>query len=116
MRVQFGENPEVFEPSIEVDAEVPLEGVSNGLMNWHEKLAPFGSGNSRPVFASAGLRVEGARQLWDGMSLLLLNGGATAKLPGTLEVVPEGPFEAAYAVSRNAYTGETELEIVGWRR
>jgi hypothetical protein len=39
-----------------------------------------------------------------------------AKLPGTLEVVPEGPFEAAYAVSRNAYTGGTELEIVGWRR
>src|ERR671917_847297 len=116
VRAQFGENPEVFEPSIEVDAEVPLESVSNGLMSWHEKLAPFGSGNSRPVFASAGLRIEGARQLWEGMSLLRLKGGATAKLPGTLEVVPEGPFEAAYAVSRNAYTGGTELEIVGWRR
>ena len=116
VRAQLEENPEVFEPPIEVDAEVTLESVSNGLLDWHEKLAPFGSGNYRPVFTSAGLRVDGARQLWEGMSLLRLKGGATAKLPGTLEVVPEGPFEAAYAVSRNAYTGGTELEIVGWRR
>ena len=116
VRAQFKENPEVFEPPIEVDAEVTLESVSNGLLDWHEKLAPFGSGNYRPVFASTGLRVEGARQLWEGMNLLRLEGGATAKLPGTLEAVPEGSFEAVYAVSRNAYTGRTELEIVDWRR
>jgi single-stranded-DNA-specific exonuclease len=116
VRAQLEENPEVFEPPIEVDAEVPIESVSNGLLDWHEKLAPFGSGNYRPVFASTGLRVEGARQLWEGMNLLRLEGGAAAKLPGTLEAVPEGAFEAVYAVSRNAYTGGTELEIVDWRR
>ncbi len=116
VRTQFEENPEVFEPPVEVDAEVPIGSMSNGLLDWHEKLAPFGSGNYRPVFVSAGLRVEGARQLWEGMNLLRLEGGATAKLPGAPEAVPEGSFEAAYTVSRNTYTGGTELEVVDWRR
>jgi single-stranded-DNA-specific exonuclease len=116
VRAQFAENPEVFDPPIEVDAEVSLESVSNGLLDWHEKLAPFGSGNYRPIFASEGLRVEGSRQLWEGMHLLHLEGGVTAKLPGASGAVPEGLFEAVYAVSRNTYTGGTELEIVDWRR
>src|SRR5215216_4984653 len=116
VRAQFEENPEVFEPPVEVDAEIPLESVANGLLGWHEKLAPFGSGNYRPVFVSTGLRVEGARQLWEGMNLLRLEGGVTAKLPGAFEAVPEGPFEAVYTVSRNAYTRGTELEVVDWRR
>jgi single-stranded-DNA-specific exonuclease len=116
VRKQFEENPEVFEPPVEVDAEIPIESVTNGLLDWHEKLAPFGSGNYRPVFVSTGLRVEGARQIWQGMNLLRLEGGATARLPGAFEAVPEGPFEAVYTVSRNAYTGRTELEVVDWRR
>ena len=116
VRAQFEENPEVFEPPVEVDAEIPLESVANGLLGWHEKLAPFGSGNYRPVFVSTGLRVEGARQLWEGMNLLRLEGGVTAKLPGVFEAVPEGPFEAVYTVNRNAYTRGTELEVVDWRR
>ncbi|MCA1738420.1 MAG: DHH family phosphoesterase, partial [Actinobacteria bacterium] len=110
VRAQVGENPEVFEPPIEIDAEVSLESLSNGLLDWHERLAPFGSGNYRPVFLSEGLRVEGSRQLWDGMNLLRLKGGVSAKLAGSMETVPERAFDAAYAVSRNAYTGGVELE------
>ncbi|HZC19688.1 MAG TPA: hypothetical protein VE225_08235, partial [Rubrobacteraceae bacterium] len=115
VRAQLGENPEVFEPPIEIDAEVSLESLSNGLLDWHERLAPFGSGNYRPVFLSEGLRAEGSRQLWDDMNLLRLKGGVSAKLAGPVEAVPEGAFDAAYAVSRNAYTGGVELEIVDLR-
>jgi single-stranded-DNA-specific exonuclease len=115
VRAQVGENPEVFEPPIEIDAEVSLESLSNGLLDWHERLAPFGSGNYRPVFLSEGLRVEGSRQLWDGMNLLRLKGGVSAKLAGSMETVPERAFDAAYAVSRNAYTGGVELEMVDLR-
>src|SRR3712207_8085245 len=52
IRAQSLENPEVFAPAIEVDAEVSLADVSNGLLDWHERLAPFGSGNFRPIFMS----------------------------------------------------------------
>ncbi|MBD0357195.1 MAG: DHH family phosphoesterase [Rubrobacter sp.] len=116
VRAQLEENPELFSPPLEIDAEVPLESLSNGVLDWHERLAPFGSGNYRPVFVSAGLRVEGARRLWEGMNLLRLKGGVSAKLAGPLEAVPEGSFGAAYTVGQNAYTRGVELEIVDWKR
>ncbi|MCA1718280.1 MAG: DHH family phosphoesterase [Actinobacteria bacterium] len=116
VRAQIEENPDVLDPPIEVDAEVSPGGVSNGLLVWHEQIAPFGSGNYRPVFVSEGLRVEGARQLWEGMNLLRLRDGVPAKLAGPPEAVPEGAFDAVYTVSRSAYTGAAELEIVDWRK
>ena len=114
VRAQLEENPELFSPPIEIDAELSLKDISDGLLGWHERLAPFGSGNYRPVFSTEGLRVEGARQLWEGMNLLRLRGGIPAKLAGPEGTVPVGAFDAAYTVSRNAYTGGVELEIVDW--
>jgi single-stranded-DNA-specific exonuclease len=115
VRAQQAENPEVFSPAIEVDAEIPLSGVSNGLLDWHERLAPFGSGNYRPVFVTGGLRIEGSRQIWEGMNLIRLEGGVKAKMAGEPDGLPTGPFEAAYTVWRSRYSGKAELEIVDWR-
>jgi single-stranded-DNA-specific exonuclease len=115
VRAQLEENPEILSPPVEVDAEVSLEGVSDGLLGWHERLAPFGSGNHRPVFVTEGLRVEKARQIWEGMNLLRLKGGVAARLAGPLDAVPEGAFDAAYTVSRNPYTSGVELEVVDWK-
>jgi single-stranded-DNA-specific exonuclease len=116
VRAQSIENPEVFSPAIEVDAEIPLSDVSNGLLNWHERLAPFGSGNYRPVFVTGGLRIEGSRQIWEGMNLLTLEGGLKAKMAGEPDGLPVGPFEAAYTVRRSRYSGKAELEVVDWRQ
>ncbi|MDQ3841621.1 MAG: DHH family phosphoesterase [Actinomycetota bacterium] len=115
VRAQLEENPEIFSPPVQVDAEMTLEGVSNGLLDWHERLAPFGSGNYRPVFVTEGLRVENSRQLWEGMNLLKLSEGVSAKLAGPEGVVPTQAFDAVYTVCRSAYTGRAELEIVDWR-
>ncbi len=115
VRDQQAENPDVFSPSVEVDAEVNPDLFSNGFLDLHERLAPFGSGNHRPVFVSEGLRVEGSRQLWEGMNLVRL-GGVVAKMAGAPENLPTGAFDAAYTVARSAYTGEAELEIVDWKQ
>jgi single-stranded-DNA-specific exonuclease len=115
VRAQQLEDPEVFVPALEVDAEIGLEKVQNGLLDWHEKLAPFGSGNHRPVFASEGLKIEGSRQLWEGMNLVSLAGGVKAKMAGDAAGLPEGSFDAAYTVSRSRYSGRAELEIVDVR-
>jgi single-stranded-DNA-specific exonuclease len=115
VRAQQLEDPEVFVPALEVDAEIGLEKVQNGLLDWHEKLAPFGSGNHRPVFASEGLKIEGSRQLWEGMNLVSLAGGVKAKMAGDADGLPEGSFDAAYTVSRSRYSGRAELEIVDVR-
>ena len=115
VRDQREENPEVFEPAIEVDAEVPLERVADGMLDWLEKLAPFGSGNYRPVFVSEGLKAQGSRKLWEGMNLLTLDSGFAAKLAGPEDAVPSGAFDAAYTVRRNGYTRRAELEILDLR-
>jgi single-stranded-DNA-specific exonuclease len=116
VRAQAQANPEIFAPAIEVDAEIPLESVSNGLLGWHEQLAPFGSGNYRPVFVTEGLRIEGSRKIWEGMNLLELVGGVKAKMAGEPDGLPSGAFDAAYIVGRSRYSGQAELEIVDWRR
>ena len=116
VRDQQAENPDVLSPAIEVDAEIDLGRVSNGFLDWHEKLAPFGSGNHRPVFVSEGLQIEGSRQLWETMNLVRLGGGVVAKMAGTPEGLPNGRFDAAYTVARSAYTGEAELEVVDWKQ
>src|ERR671917_999176 len=116
VRAQEKENPEIFVPAIEVDAEITLESVSNGLLDWHEQLAPFGSGNYRPVFVTEGLRIEGSRKIWEGMNLLELAGGVKAKMAGEPDGLPSGSFAAAYTVGRSRYSGQAELEIVDWRR
>ncbi len=115
VRAQLEEHPEILSPPVEVDAEIPLMNISDGLLDWHEKLAPFGSGNYRPVFVTEGLRVASSRKLWEGMNLLGLDGGFSAKLAGPEGVVPAGSFDAAYTVCRNAYTGGAELEIIDWK-
>ena len=116
VRAQGEENPEIFTPAIEVDAEIDLSSVSNGLLDWHEQLAPFGSGNYRPVFVTEGLRIEGSRKIWEGMNLLELSGGVKAKMAGEPGELPSGPFDAAYTVGRSRYSGQAEIEIVDWRR
>jgi single-stranded-DNA-specific exonuclease len=115
VRAQGEENPELFVPAIEVDAEIPLGRVSNGLLDWHERLAPFGSGNGRPVFVTEGLRISGSRKLWEGMNLVELDGGVKARMAGEPDGLPSGPFDAAYTVSRSRYSGRAELEIVDWK-
>ncbi|WP_273841597.1 single-stranded-DNA-specific exonuclease RecJ [Rubrobacter calidifluminis] len=116
VRAQHEANPEIFEPALEVEAEVPLSALSNGFLGWHERLAPFGSGNHRPLFVSGGLVVEGVRRLWEGMCLLRVKDGPAARLAAPPEALPEGPFDAAYTVYRSAYGGGAEIEILDWRK
>ena len=116
VRSQAEANPELFEPPIQVDAEVPLEKVSNGLLDWHALLSPFGSGNYKPVLVSEGLRVKSSRQLWENMNLVKLGDGVAAKIPGPEDGLPAGAFDAAYTVSRSAYSGAAELEVVDWKQ
>ena len=114
IRAQAKENPEIFVPAIEIDAEIELKSVSNGLLDWHEMLAPFGTGNYRPVFVTEGLRIGGSRKIWEGMNLIDLD-GVKAKMACESDELPTGPFDAAYTVSRSRYSGRAELEIVDWK-
>lgn len=115
VRKQVADEPEILEPAIEIDAELKLDALQNGFLDWHERLAPFGSGNHRPAFATSGLSVVSSREIWPGMNLLTLEGGTKAKLSSDPEAVPDGAFDAVFTVTRSRYSGEAELEIVDWK-
>ncbi|HRY28484.1 MAG TPA: single-stranded-DNA-specific exonuclease RecJ [Elusimicrobiota bacterium] len=55
-----------IEPFIELDALLATEDMGIPLIQLLEKLAPFGVGNARPVFAGRGLRVTSYKISKDG--------------------------------------------------
>jgi single-stranded-DNA-specific exonuclease len=58
-----GEPPQ---PTLTVEAEVPLAALTLGLLNELDKLEPYGADNPRPRFLAAGLTVEGPRRIGQG--------------------------------------------------
>lgn len=45
-------------PVVNIDMQIPLSSVSEELINEIEQCAPFGMGNSRPVFSSVNLKLK----------------------------------------------------------
>ncbi len=45
-------------PAVNIDVEVDLDELTRDVEDWLRNLEPFGKGNSRPVFASLGVRVS----------------------------------------------------------
>jgi single-stranded-DNA-specific exonuclease len=46
-------------PSLVIDAELPLAALTFGLLKDLDRLEPYGSGNTRPLFLASGLEVLG---------------------------------------------------------
>lgn len=50
-------DPQGLSPSVELDAELPLSSLTEDLVRDMEVLAPFGTGNPRPLFLSSDARI-----------------------------------------------------------
>ncbi|MBM3470681.1 MAG: single-stranded-DNA-specific exonuclease RecJ [Armatimonadetes bacterium] len=68
---------EDLEPVVQIDAEIPLEAATLEQAAELGRLAPFGSGNEPPVFATSGLRVHSTRLVGDGAHLRMVVGDGT---------------------------------------
>ncbi|MDI6772183.1 MAG: single-stranded-DNA-specific exonuclease RecJ [bacterium] len=66
-----------LEPVVGIDAEIPLGAATLEQTAELGRLAPFGSGNEPPVFATRGLRVHSARLVGDGAHLRMVVGDGT---------------------------------------
>ena len=102
------------EAVLPVDAQVPLERVTERTAAWVDRLEPFGAGNPAPAFLSRGVRPQGARRfgregrphlsarlgMWDAIGWRM--GGQAGAFGGELDVV--------WSFRRNQ-RGERELEI-----
>lgn len=55
--------PDDFVPSVDIEAELPMEKIDFQLIHELEKLAPFGAGNPRPLFGCRRVRGSYARSM-----------------------------------------------------
>jgi single-stranded-DNA-specific exonuclease len=63
--------PDALVPTLTIEAEVPLQTLTEGFAQQLERLSPFGAGNPEPVFAVRGARAVTTRVLGDGLHLKL---------------------------------------------
>jgi single-stranded-DNA-specific exonuclease len=88
-----------FEPSLELDAEIPLDAVTPELFQALERLEPFGQGNPEPVFAAHGVRLMAPPQLLKDKHVKLKLAAALETVLGAMEPAPDAPLLASFARS-----------------
>jgi single-stranded-DNA-specific exonuclease len=106
------------EPSLQIDAWMPLGELNLDLADSIEHMAPFGAGNPSLTFASRGLRLKSAAALGRGGEHIRLNvedenGNQQSILwwNGGIEDKPEGKFDLAYSVRAATFRGERQLAL-----
>ncbi len=75
---------EDLRPVVEIDAVVELPEVNDALWQALERIAPFGMGNRRPLFAVRGAQLAGPPQVWKEKHLRLAarQSGRTVMMKG----------------------------------
>lgn len=107
--------PEMLTRSLRVDCELPLEAVNMGLYDSIANFAPFGLGNSEPVFASSGTLDSFRTVGVDGKHLKLVVSGLDAiafslgRMAGQLKV--GDPIKVAYTLDLNTFNGSQNLQL-----
>lgn len=110
-----------FRPKIKIDRELAAEEITLALSDELSRLAPFGKGNSEPVFTSRNLFAERVRVLDEKNTLIFTfraeNGRRLKGIAfGLNEAYPAAATEnvtldAAYTVETNVWNGQTEVQI-----
>lgn len=108
------------EPSLQIDAWLPLDELSLDLADTVAQLAPFGAGNPSLIFASSGLRLKAVAKIGKTKDHLRLNlkdeHGITKSVlwwNGTEEYLPESgsKIDIAYSLRASTYRGERQLTL-----
>lgn len=104
---------EDMRPTVEVDAVVELREIDDALWRALERIAPFGMGNRRPLFAARGVSLAGAPQVWKEkhVKLAVRQGGRTVTLKGwnlshlATELQGVNTVDIAFEIERDWFGG-----------
>lgn len=110
-------------PRLDVDAEVSLEEVDEVLVETLELFAPFGPGNTRPIFVSRGLELAGLPVLVGNNHLKFrvrqgtgireaIGFGMGSFLPRVLSCAERGGLvDLAYTLDFNEWYGQRRIQL-----
>lgn len=110
-------------PSLRLDAEIPLQGLGEGLIRDLGKLEPYGNTNRKPLFLASGLELEGEPRIVgkDGRHLqIALRQGTTKvravafRMADRLEELKSGggALSIAFRPAINEFAGRREIQAV----
>jgi single-stranded-DNA-specific exonuclease len=104
-------------PTVSIDAVLGLNEIDDRLCLALDRIAPFGMGNPRPLFAARAAQLNGPPQLWKEkhMKLAVKQNGRSCILKGfgmasRVNDFPAGSqIDAAFEVERDLYFGGQSL-------
>lgn len=114
--------PEQRVPEEEVDIELRLDAIDDGLLRVIRHMAPYGPGNMRPVFLARGVVDSGSARLVGEhhLKMRLLHPDAPRrsfdaiafKQAGWLDMVKTGrPFSVLYALEDHEWQGRVSTQL-----
>ncbi len=109
-----------LEPKIEVDDIIELDDINEKFFDLIEKMAPFGSGNHKPVFVTRDVKDTGNNG-FVGKSHLKLHVSKPGQMPKSgigfnmWDYIPylrsKGTFDICYQMYVNEWNGQRNIEI-----
>jgi single-stranded-DNA-specific exonuclease len=112
-------SPDARVPRLEVDDDLHLGQCDLNLVEWLERLSPYGLDNAEPLYRSRNLLVDQAATVGGGRHLKLRLRDATGSVDAIgfhmgerlREVGPAGRCEVAFAPTRNEWMGQTRIQL-----
>jgi len=110
---------EDLQPELRIDAEIPIDEVTDDLEAVLRHFEPFGVGNPTPVFVSRNVRLSMAPRIvgTDGLKLRIATATRDRDALGwgmgdlAAEITPETGIDLVYRLERDTYQGETKLQL-----
>ncbi|MBD3347662.1 MAG: single-stranded-DNA-specific exonuclease RecJ [Candidatus Eisenbacteria bacterium] len=111
--------PEDLIPEVELDALVTLGECDYDLVRHLDRMAPFGAGNSEPVFGTRSLKLISARAVGTNHLKLTVAQGERSMdaigfgMAGALAELRDGGgvVSLAYVLEENTWRGQTSLQL-----
>lgn len=112
--------PDMLEPIIEIDLEVPIEAINFKFFNILRQMAPFGPGNMQPVFVSTNVIAKSVKLLKEThLKMFLSQEGSRASLETIAfgfgefhdAIAGGAPFQVAYTVEENDFMGNKTMQL-----
>jgi len=102
--------------TLRLDAELRLTDVNLNLLDEHDALRPFGTGNHQPVFFTRGVTLAGEPRLMKDKhwSFTFRHGRERSRAVwwnAADEPLPPLPWDIAYTVSRNEWNGRVDAQL-----
>lgn len=103
-------------PEMDIDANIDLNEITEGLINELEDLAPFGEANPEPLFCSIGLGIADCMVVGNNHLKMRVKQGGTVREAigfgmGNLEVSPGINLDTAFIPQINLWNGGKSIQL-----